>query len=110
MFSSIDIVTKEEVVGFWWETAVLKKSKKIIILAVNVTCGFGKSTKERHERGVDSGRTADLDGGLELEKDRLGDEYFAGFCAEVFDFVLLKLYRLARSIPANCLGKKKSKS
>ena len=32
----IDIVAKEEIVGFWWKTTVLEKSEEVIILTVDV--------------------------------------------------------------------------
>ena len=37
LFSSIDIVTQEEVVGFGREPAVLEKPQKVVILSVDVT-------------------------------------------------------------------------
>ena len=37
LFTPVDIVTEEEIIGFWWETAILEKSQKVIVLTVNVT-------------------------------------------------------------------------
>lgn len=37
LLASVDVVTKEEVVGFRGETAIFEESKKIVILAVYVT-------------------------------------------------------------------------
>jgi hypothetical protein len=37
LFASVDIVAKEKVVGFRWETAILKETEKVVILAVNVS-------------------------------------------------------------------------
>ena len=47
-------------------------------------------------------RTTDLDRSLELEEDRLVDEYFASFCTQVFDFVFCELDWLARSVATHC--------
>jgi len=38
LFSSIDIIAQEQVIGFRREATVLKKSEEVIILAMNVTC------------------------------------------------------------------------
>ena len=48
------------------------------------------------------GLTADLDGCLELEQDRLVDEDFARLGAQEPDLVLLKLDLLAWAVAANC--------
>ena len=51
---------------------------------------------------MDSGRrTTDLYGSLELEQDRLVDEYLARLCAEVFDLVFLQLDGLPWPVPAD---------
>jgi len=39
LFSSIDVIAQEQVIGFWREATVLKKSEEVVILAMNVTCG-----------------------------------------------------------------------
>jgi hypothetical protein len=36
LLASVDIVSKEEVVGFWGEATILKQTKKIIVLAMNI--------------------------------------------------------------------------
>jgi hypothetical protein len=59
LLSSIDVVSKEQVVGLWRKGAVLEESEQIVVLAVNVTTDFQRS--------------------LKLEKDWLGQEHFAGF-------------------------------
>jgi hypothetical protein len=38
LLAPVDIVTKEKIVGFWWESPIFEKTKKIIILPVNITC------------------------------------------------------------------------
>lgn len=43
-------------------------------------------------------RTTNLYGGLQLQQNRLIDENFTGFGAEIFDLVLLELNRLSGSI------------
>jgi hypothetical protein len=37
LLASVDIVTKEQVVGLWREAAVLEKSEQIVVLSVDVT-------------------------------------------------------------------------
>jgi len=39
LFSSIDVIAQEQVIGFWREATVLKKSEEVVILTMNVTCG-----------------------------------------------------------------------
>jgi len=78
LFTTIDVVTKEEIVGFWGESAIFEKSKEIVVLSMDIT--------------------AYLDGRLEFKKDGLADENFAGFCTKVFDLVLLQLYWFAWSV------------
>ena len=36
LFSSVYIVTEEEVVCFWWKTAIFKKSKEVVVLTMYV--------------------------------------------------------------------------
>jgi hypothetical protein len=78
LLATVDIVTKEEVVGFWGEAAVLEETEKVVVLAVNVT--------------------TNLDGCLELEKDGLADKDLARLGAEVLDLILLQLNGLAGAV------------
>lgn len=48
--------------------------------------------------------TANLDGRLELEKDRLADEDLASLRAEVLDLVLLELDGLAGAVSADWIA------
>jgi hypothetical protein len=36
LLATVDIVTKEEVVGLWWEAAVLKEAQQIVVLSVDI--------------------------------------------------------------------------
>ena len=40
LLSSVNVVAKEEVVGFWWESSVLKESEEIVVLSVDVTANL----------------------------------------------------------------------
>ena len=40
LLSAVDVVTKEEVVGFWWESSVLEESEEIVVLSVNITANL----------------------------------------------------------------------
>jgi len=37
LFPPIDVVAEEKIVCFWWEPAILEKSKEVIILTMDVT-------------------------------------------------------------------------
>lgn len=37
LLSTIDVISKEKVIGLWRESTVLEKAEEIIVLAVNVT-------------------------------------------------------------------------
>lgn len=36
LLATIDVVTEEEVVGLWWEAAVLEQAQQIVVLSVDV--------------------------------------------------------------------------
>jgi hypothetical protein len=36
LLSSINVVSKEKVVGLWWKSTIFKQAEKIVILAVNI--------------------------------------------------------------------------
>lgn len=77
LLSSVDVVTEEEVVGFRWESSVLKESKEIVVLSVDIT--------------------ANLNWCLELKEDWLGDEDLARLGAKVTDLSLQQLDLLSWS-------------
>jgi len=62
LLSTIDVISQEEIVGLWWESSILEKAEQVVVLSVDIS--------------------ADLDWGLELEKDWLGDEDLAGLLAQ----------------------------
>lgn len=37
LLATVDVVTKEKVVGLWGETTVFEQTQKIVVLAVNIT-------------------------------------------------------------------------
>lgn len=41
LLATVDVVPKEEVVGFWREAAVLEQPEQIVILSMDVSCGGG---------------------------------------------------------------------
>ena len=43
LLATVDVVTKEQVVGFWWETAVLEESEQIVVLAMDITWSGAES-------------------------------------------------------------------
>ena len=40
LLSAVDVVTKEEVIGFWWESSVLEESEEIVVLSVDITANL----------------------------------------------------------------------
>ena len=40
LLSSVDVVTQEEVVGFWWESTVFEESQEIVVLAVDIAANL----------------------------------------------------------------------
>lgn len=40
LLATVNIVTEEEVVGLWWEAAVLEESEQIVVLSVDVTANL----------------------------------------------------------------------
>jgi len=37
LLATVDVVSQEEVIRFWWEAAVFEQAQKVVVLAVNVT-------------------------------------------------------------------------
>lgn len=37
LLAAVDVIAEEEVVGFWWEAAVLEQAQEVVVLSVNVT-------------------------------------------------------------------------
>jgi hypothetical protein len=51
LLASVDVIAEEEVVGFWWETAILEQPQKVIVLAVDITCADVSATGPKpHQR------------------------------------------------------------
>lgn len=50
LLATVDIVTKEEVVGLWRETTVFEKTQEIVVLAVNITADLKGSEKNGRTR------------------------------------------------------------
>lgn len=99
LFSSIDVVTEEKVVGFWGEPAVFEKPQEVVVLPMNVTYKHRRGRYQLYSFENDlilvDKLTANLNGGFQLEKDRLVNKDFPSLRAEVLDFVLLELNRLS---------------
>ena len=37
LLTSVDVVSKEQIIGVWRKPAILKQSQKVIVVAVNIT-------------------------------------------------------------------------
>ena len=77
LLSSVHIVSEEKVIGFRWESSVLKQSQQVIILTMDIS--------------------TDFDWCFQLEKDGLVDENVSGLDAEASNFLFGKLNLLAGS-------------
>jgi hypothetical protein len=40
LLPSVNIVAKKQIVGFWWEAAILEETQKVIVLAVDVAANL----------------------------------------------------------------------
>lgn len=96
LLAAVDIVSEEEVVGFWGETAVFEEAQKVVVLPVNITAYL-----EQLARGPTDGPDPYLYGSLQLQQNRLGDEDFPGLGAEIADLRLQKLDLLSRAATSN---------
>ena len=97
LLATVDVITKEEVVGLRRETTVLEQTQEVVVLAVDITTDLDESeTKSRTAK-----KSGYLDGSLKLEEDGLGNENLAGSGAEVADLGLEKLDLLAGSATAD---------
>lgn len=81
LFASVDIVAEKEVVGLWWEAAVLKQPQQVVVLPVDVSAYF--------------------DWGFQLEQNWLANKDLACFCAQMSDFRLGQLHLLSRTRPTH---------
>ena len=43
LLATVDVVSKEQVVGLWRETAVLEESEQIVVLAMDITWSGAES-------------------------------------------------------------------
>jgi hypothetical protein len=68
LFSSINIISQEKVIGIWWKPSVFEQTEKIVVLTVNIT--------------------ANLYRGFKFEKYGLTYEDFSSFHAKLTDFLL----------------------
>ena len=49
LLTPVDVVAEEKVVCFWWETSILEKSQKVIVLTMDVTCQAYRRYESWHE-------------------------------------------------------------
>lgn len=82
LLPAIDVVAQEEVIGLWREAAILKETKQVVILAMDIAANF--------------------DGRFKFEKDRLVDKDVARLEAKMLDLIFLQVDWLARSRAADC--------
>jgi hypothetical protein len=86
LLASIDIVTEEEVVGFWRESTIFKESQQVVVLAMNVAFEDKKSIvsdqwADEWSLGADRDQrhTTNLNGSLQFQKNGLVDENLSCF-------------------------------
>ena len=76
LLSSVNIISEEKVIGFRWESSVLKQSQQVIILTMDISTYF--------------------DWCFQLEKDGLVDENVSGLDAKSPNFLFSQLHLFAR--------------
>jgi len=81
LLASIHIVAQEQIVGLRWKPSILEQPQQIIVLPVDVS--------------------ADFDGGLKFEEDRLADENFSRFLTKPSDFLFCQVHCLSRSLTSH---------
>ena len=64
--------------------------------------GSARGARRTCVAGVPAARTANLDGRLQLQQDRLADQNLARLVAQKLDLIFLQLHLLARSTSADC--------
>lgn len=84
---AVDVVSQEQVVGFWWEASVFKQAQEVSVLAVDIPFAY----EMRH--------TTDLYWSLQFEEHRLPQENFSTSDAELFDFIFCQINCLALPCP-----------
>jgi hypothetical protein len=101
LLATVYVVAEEEVVGLWWETAILEQAQQIVVLAVDVTTDLvgPKSALSRCGKPpelADCILATDLDWCLELKQNGLRDEDLARLGAQIAYLGLEQLNLLAR--------------
>lgn len=86
LLAPVDVVAQEQVVRLRGKPSVFKKSKQVVILPVDVTAYLNTLVYIYTPRSV--WQTTYLDWRLELQQNRLLDEYLACLGAQIPDFVL----------------------
>lgn len=62
LLASVHVVAQEQVVAFWRKAAVFEQTQQIVVLAMDVTCKWEKST----ENGGKNGKSGLENGELEV--------------------------------------------
>lgn len=57
LLASIHIVSQKEVIGLWWEAAVLKQPKQVVVLSMDIACIRWSSVQCNQESGWLLGHT-----------------------------------------------------
>lgn len=98
LLASIYVVAEEEVVGLWWEAAILEKAQQVVVLSVDIAANLLSSSASLV---ACTSPPTHLDRRLELEEYGLGDEDLASLGAQVSYFSLKKLNLLSRPAAAD---------
>ncbi len=127
LFPAVHVVAEEQIIGLRGESAVFKEAQQVVVLAVdvawvaqeNATSYEIPTSTERYRlvpvgmlaRGGGGGRqeirlvqTANLQGRLQFQENRLAEKDLARLVAQTADFSFRQVYRLARAASAHCGG------
>ena len=100
LLSSVDVITKEKVISFRRKVPILKKTKQIIVLAMDITLK-GERISETHKNGRKEIDTANFDGSFQFEQNRLADKYLTRLHAKTANLAFLKRNISARAVSSH---------
>lgn len=94
LLATVDVITEEEVVGFWGKTTVFEEAQEIVVLAVDVATDLLRVSHDTSTARLDCDRY--LDGRFQLQEDGLRNEDLPSLGAQITNLRLQKLDLLSR--------------
>ena len=89
LLATVDVVTEEEVVSLWWETAIFEETQEVIVLAMDIAADLARRMLDggrfRLKRPFGHQKNSYLDGRFQFEKNGLRNENLTSLGAEETD-------------------------